>query len=71
MTATRPGTLPKWLCRGARVMDTATDREGIVHGIGQPYSHEKTPSCVWLLPPGGGLEWSTEIPSVRPIDAQK
>ncbi|WKK21143.1 hypothetical protein QZH56_19950 [Streptomyces olivoreticuli] len=71
MTAVHQTTLPKWLCLGARVVDTSTDREGIVHGIGQPYSYEEMPSCVWLLPPGGGFEWSTEIPSVQPIDAEK
>ncbi|MBF6047729.1 hypothetical protein GO001_21200 [Streptomyces sp. NRRL B-1677] len=71
MTAVHEKALPKWLCLGARVVDTSTDREGVVHGIGQPYSYEESPSCVWLLPPGGGFEWSTEIPFVQPIDAGK
>ncbi|GHC62524.1 hypothetical protein [Streptomyces cinnamoneus] len=57
--------LPQWLRLGARVIDVAGDREGIVHGVGEPFGVEETPSCVWLLPPGGGCEWRVDVASVR------
>jgi hypothetical protein len=58
--------LPEWLAYGALVWDAATEQEGIVHGIGSPYRLEDTPSCVWLLPQGGGHEWRVDIKDVRP-----
>ncbi len=63
VTAPAPG----WLRRGIRVWDAASGREGLVNGIGEPYLREDRPSCVWLLPPGGGHEWRTPIEAVRPL----
>lgn len=59
--------MPGWLRRGIRVLDASTGREGLVNGIGVPYLREDRPSCVWLLPPGGGHEWRCAIEAVRPL----
>ncbi|MGW1195321.1 hypothetical protein ACWD4B_05605 [Streptomyces sp. NPDC002536] len=40
-----------------------------MRGFGEPYRYEESPSCVWLLPPGGGFEWRAEITAVRPTGA--
>ncbi|GAB2625376.1 hypothetical protein GCM10027168_66390 [Streptomyces capparidis] len=66
MTGQKGPALPEWLHHGALVRDLATEREGIVHGIGSPYRLESSPSCVWLLPQGGGHEWRVDIKDVRP-----
>ncbi|MFB6608395.1 hypothetical protein ACFCXR_28650 [Streptomyces noursei] len=67
----RPVGMPKWVFIGARVLDTAKEREAVVHGIGQPYLlHHEQPSCVWLRPPGGGLEWCVEVSATRPLDEE-
>ncbi|MEU7166680.1 hypothetical protein AB0A70_18890 [Streptomyces morookaense] len=71
MSAAPAKKLPTWLHLGMRVVDSSTDREGIVHGFGEPYSHEESPSCVWLLPPGGGFEWRAEITAVQRTEATK
>ncbi|MFE7611244.1 hypothetical protein ACWIG3_29820 [Streptomyces celluloflavus] len=65
MTGEHSAGLPKWVSIGARVLDVAKECEAVVHGIGQPYSFHEQPSCVWLRPPGGGLEWCAEISSLR------
>ena len=67
----RSAPLPEWLGRGRLVLDTASDRVGIVHGVGSPYRLEDTPSEVWLLPPGGGYEWRVDIRDVRPAPGQE
>ncbi|NGO67639.1 hypothetical protein [Streptomyces boncukensis] len=53
------------LQRGMRVYDAVRDREGLVNGIGEPYAVDEQPSCVWLVPPGGGYEWRADIVEVR------
>ncbi|MFH8343777.1 hypothetical protein [Streptomyces sp. NPDC018045] len=60
--------VPGWLHIGARVVDTSLNREGVVHGMGEPYVQEETPSCVWLLPPHGGYEWRAKIADVCPAE---
>ena len=60
-----PGA-PAWVRRGTRVFDTRAGRAGVINGIGEPYAVEKTPSCLWLVPPGGGREWQTTLTAVRP-----
>jgi hypothetical protein len=66
VTGPKAAALPEWLHRGALVWDSATEREGIVHGFGEPYRLERSPSCVWLLPEGGGHEWRVDMKDVRP-----
>ncbi|UQW99191.1 hypothetical protein [Streptomyces sp. RerS4] len=51
---------PDWLFEGARVLDPAQDREGIVQFIGDyedPHTRRFTPEAVFLRPEGGGVEW--------------
>ncbi|MFE1560985.1 hypothetical protein ACFW6V_39125 [Streptomyces sp. NPDC058734] len=51
---------PAWLYEGARVLDPAKDREGIVQFIGDwedPATRSFTLEAVFLRPEGGGLEW--------------
>ncbi|MER6218771.1 hypothetical protein ABT213_32670 [Streptomyces sp. NPDC001674] len=51
---------PEWLVEGARVLDPAQDREGIVQFIGDyedPATRRFTPEAVFLRPEGGGREW--------------
>ncbi|MEU5306440.1 hypothetical protein ACH4YO_40485 [Streptomyces noursei] len=68
----RPVVMPKWVFIGARVLDTAKECEAVVHGIGQPYAlHHEQPSCVWLRPPGGGLEWCAEVSALEPLQEQR
>ncbi|GHG75087.1 hypothetical protein [Streptomyces griseocarneus] len=59
--------LPHRLRLGARVIDIAKGREGIAHGVGEPFGVEEKPSYVWLLPPSGGFEWRVDVTSVRPL----
>ncbi|WP_260618080.1 hypothetical protein [Streptomyces sp. WAC07149] len=52
--------LPSWLHEGARVLDPARDREGIVQFIGEwedPQTRRVIPRAVFLRPEGGGVEW--------------
>ncbi|KIF02956.1 hypothetical protein PL81_26990 [Streptomyces sp. RSD-27] len=51
---------PPWLYEGARVLDPAQDREGIVQFIGDyedPATRRSTPEAVFLRFEGGGREW--------------
>ncbi|MGW6821197.1 hypothetical protein [Streptomyces sp. NPDC055005] len=51
---------PSWLYEGARVLDPAKDREGIIQFIGQwedPQTRRVIPEAVFLRPEGGGREW--------------
>ncbi|WP_405451931.1 hypothetical protein [Streptomyces erythrochromogenes] len=51
---------PSWLYEGARVLDPAEDREGIVQFIGDwedPKTRRFIPEAVFLRPEGGGIEW--------------
>ncbi|GGU57902.1 hypothetical protein GCM10010211_23480 [Streptomyces albospinus] len=67
----RPAGMPKWISIGARVLDTVQACEAVVHGIGQPYVlHHEQPSCVWLRPPGGGLEWCVEVSAMGPLEEE-
>lgn len=51
---TRDRAMPDWVAMNVRVRDTATNRVGVIHGIGEAVrqSDDPPPSCVWLLPPG-------------------
>ncbi|GAB2618621.1 hypothetical protein GCM10027168_58670 [Streptomyces capparidis] len=51
------------------VLDTATGHVGVVRAVGDPYTYDRSPSCVWLLPVGGGFEWRARIADVRPAPA--
>ncbi|MFF5706154.1 hypothetical protein ACFY7H_27275 [Streptomyces sp. NPDC012794] len=51
---------PSWLHEGARVLDPAGDREGIVQFIGEwedPQTRRVIPGAIFLRPEGGGVEW--------------
>ncbi|MCJ0868084.1 hypothetical protein [Streptomyces sp. AP-93] len=66
--------LPGWLREGARVLDPAKDREGIVQFIGEyedPYTRRVTASAVFLRPEGGGKEWIVpDHQALRQADAR-
>ncbi|MFC9730718.1 hypothetical protein ACFWGM_08885 [Streptomyces roseolus] len=52
-----------WL--GREVEDTATGRRGILRAV-TPEGHDPRPKA-WLLPPGGGTEWTTDVSALTPI----
>ncbi|MFJ3976174.1 hypothetical protein [Streptomyces sp. NPDC090021] len=51
---------PSWLHEGARIFDSANDREAVVQFIGEwedPATRRVIPEAVFLRPEGGGREW--------------
>uniref|UniRef100_A0AAU2JL50 Uncharacterized protein n=1 Tax=Streptomyces sp. NBC_00049 TaxID=2903617 RepID=A0AAU2JL50_9ACTN len=61
-------SLPAWLHEGARVLDPAKDREGVVQFIGpweDPQTRRIVPCAVFLRPEGGGIEWTVLPGAVR------
>jgi hypothetical protein len=65
---------PNWLYEGARVLDAAQAREGIVQFIGDyedPATRRLTAEAVFLRPEGGGREWIVADHRIlRPADAR-
>jgi hypothetical protein len=65
---------PDWLHEGARVLDAARDREGIVQFIGDyedPATRRLTAEAVFLRPEGGGREWIvTDHRALRPAETR-
>ncbi|MFD3677913.1 hypothetical protein [Streptomyces sp. NPDC058613] len=53
-------SVPSWLHEGARVRDSAQNREGIVQFISEwvdPTTRKAIPHAIFLRPEGGGREW--------------
>ncbi|MGW5342891.1 hypothetical protein [Streptomyces sp. NPDC004050] len=65
---------PSWLYEGARVVDPAEDREGIVQFIGEwedPRTRRLILEAVFLRPEGGGIEWVVDDhQALRQADAR-
>ncbi|MET7533496.1 hypothetical protein [Streptomyces goshikiensis] len=65
---------PDWLYAGARVLDPAKDREGVIQFIGEwedPQTRRVIPEAVFLRPEGGGVEWVVaDHQALRQADAR-
>ncbi|MCX5376696.1 hypothetical protein [Streptomyces sp. NBC_00091] len=65
---------PSWLYEGARVLDPAKDREGIIQFIGEwedPQTRRVIPRAIFLRPEGGGVEWVVaDHQALRQTDAR-
>lgn len=58
----------RWLHVGAHVIDTRSERVGVVMSIGLRMGGRQfgTADRVWLRPPGGGVEWEAKARHLAP-----
>ncbi|MEW2079946.1 hypothetical protein AB0941_41605 [Streptomyces sp. NPDC013433] len=50
---------------GRLVRDTATGRTGVLRAVA-PDGDAPTP-VAWLIPAGGGIEWTTPVGAIEPV----